>query len=92
MRTFFYACKRLARRWRALRREKRAGTTAARIGAPGVVAAALTPTGFIAIAGELWPAATVGGGHLAAGAPVLVIGVAGTRLRVAPLPSARRGL
>ncbi|OYT73130.1 MAG: hypothetical protein CFK52_02355 [Chloracidobacterium sp. CP2_5A] len=87
MRTFFSACKRLASRWRALRREKRAGATAARIGATGVIATPLDPTGFIAIAGELWPAA-ISGGRLAPGARALVVGVAGARLLVAPLPLA----
>lgn len=85
MRTFFCACRRLLARRRELRRAKRTGATAAHVGAYGVVATALAPTGFIAVAGELW-AATAVGGRLAPGDAVQVVGVAGVRLAVAPAP------
>lgn len=85
MKTSFYACRRLFAQWRELRRAKRTGMTAAHIGARGVVATALAPTGFITVAGELW-AATAVGGRLAPGDAVQVVGVAGVRLAVAPAP------
>ncbi|MCS7080708.1 MAG: hypothetical protein NZ585_11780 [Chloracidobacterium sp.] len=83
MKTFFCACRRLVARWWALRRNKRTGATAARIGAQGVVAVELAPTGFVTVAGELWAAQAVRG-CLAPGASVVVVGVQGVRLQVAP--------
>ncbi|QUV99129.1 hypothetical protein J8C02_06730 [Chloracidobacterium sp. MS 40/45] len=84
MKTFFSVCRRWASGWWRGWQNKRTGFSAAGPGVAGQAITALTPHGFVCLAGELWAARSPF--PVARGEAVKVVGSEGVWLVVHPLP------
>ncbi|MGQ9897679.1 MAG: hypothetical protein ACUVR8_09020 [Acidobacteriota bacterium] len=82
MKTFFSACRYWTSGWWQNWQHKRAGFSVAGLGVSGRAVTALTPRGFICLAGELWAAEAPW--HIAGGEAVTVVGSYGVWLVVQP--------